>query len=1112
MTDLFISYSRDDRTFVERLHAAVEQSGRNAWLDKFDIEKGEKFWREIEQGIDGANAFVFVISPTSIEKAAGEKEYCRREIEYAVRQGKRIIPIVLPDLFKPSEEVEDRLSKDILAHRELRERNWLDFYEHKFESNFAELLETVDKDLEYVKLHTQFLEYAQDWMNGGRKDSNLLRGEILSKAENWLQTGQEKARLQRQEHWRKYRDPEPTPEQETFIDQSRFAEDARLKQETLIKSAMLWGGGILAVSLVGAGIASWRASSAIQATYKAQEIQKEAQEGTRLERDSRNAVEQFQKSQTEGLLSAMRAASELRSIVKDGRSLDQYPTVTPIYTLQTILDQVQEIRVQGDSPKLHPSGKLMVTLDRQNNALKLYDLQGEELGTLKMPGSVSAINNFHFSRNGEILAVSFTETPKTVIWRLPTSGQDFSNLQSQDLSGESTIFDAKNENLATYEEGQGIRIWNLAGAEIAKISTNGLYVMKNSISFPADGKFIAARLSNQSDKARKTENEILKIWDYSGKEISIITSGKGIGKFLLSKDAQKVVTLEQSENDINSTVKLWDSLSKRNITLESNRVVSIFLSPDNEKIVVTSSGSGMLAKNQEAAITVWNWDGKKLATLKGHQAAIQNVVFSRDAQKIATSSYDGTIKIWNLNGQELATLIGDTLEPEGGNQLSSIAFNSSSDAVAVANLDGVTRLWNLQGREISRLKILPRSSSITFANNDASILVSDFSTTGVWNIDHQSSPLINPQHGVISQTEYSPDGKMLMISGENESIQLWTLSGQKVTELKGYRAIFSPNGKLLAAARANGEIQIWNLDEQKLMKFQAHQSQVYNLKFSPDGKTLATNSEGDATTIWDMSVTPPKKKVTLGEPGWNELDFTPDGSKLLIENRSRISLWNLDGQLFSQMTDNSPKDSGYKDLQNIFSPLNAVFSPDGQKIAGNANDGTLRLWNLSGQEILKFSEHISAGIMFSPNGKVLASSTLKLDERVTLWNLSGEKINKIDSKKEIVGGRAFSPDSQMIATNGSDTLSQSSPSSFQVWDLSGRLVSQFDSNASFSTISPDWKNVASIFKKPGETNQSVRIRKMRTMDELIQSGCNKLKVFLLNKQGTSADRKMCGLE
>jgi WD40 repeat protein len=604
----------------------------------------------------------------------------------------------------------------------------------------------------------------------------------------------------------------------------------------------------------------------------------------------------------------------------------------------------------------------------------------------------------------------------------------------------------------------------------------------------------------------------LKIWDYSGKEISIITSGKGIGKFLLSKDAQKVVTLEQSENDINSTVKLWDSLSKKTITLESNRVVSIFLSPDNEKIVVTTAGSGMIAGKQEAAISVWNWQGKKLATFKGHQAAIQNVVFSGDSQKIATSSYDGMIKIWNLNGQELATLAGDTPELEGGGQLSSVAFNSSSDTIAVANLDGITRLWNLQGREIRRLKILPRSTSIAFANNDESILVSDLNATGVWSINDQAFPLINPQHGMISQMEYSPDGKMVVIIGENESIQLWTVSGQKVTELNGYRAIFSPNGKVLAAARANGEIQMWNLDEQKLMKFQAHQSSVYNLKFSPDGKILATNSEEDATTIWDMSVTPPMKKVTIGEPGWNELDFTPDGRKLLIENRSSISLWSLDGQLVSQMIDNSPKDSGYKDRQNIFSPLNAIFSPDGQKIAGNANDGTLRLWNLSGQELLKFSEHSPVGIMFSPNGKVLASSTLKLEERVTLWNLSGEKINKINSKKEILVGSIFSPDSQMIATNGSDTLSQSSPSSFQVWDLSGRLVAQFDSDASFSTIGPDWKSVATIFKKTGETNQSVRIWKMRTMDELIQSGCNKLKVFLLNQQDTSADRKMCGLE
>jgi hypothetical protein len=286
MSDLFISYSREDRAFVEKLHAAVEASERKAWLDKFAIDKGAKFWREIERGIDGTNAFVFVISPTSIKKAAGEDEYCRREIEYAVRQGKRIIPIVWRDSFQPSERVENCLDKEIPAHRELMEWNWLEICDRDFESCFSELIRTAEKDLDYVKLHTKLLEDACAWIREGRKDSDLLRGESLSKAEFWLKRGEEKVQIQNKVHERKHVDPEPTEEHRNFINQSRQAEDARLRRETLMKRAITLGGGILAISLVGAGIS-------ISGAMKASKLQQEAETGTQLELEGTSALELY---------------------------------------------------------------------------------------------------------------------------------------------------------------------------------------------------------------------------------------------------------------------------------------------------------------------------------------------------------------------------------------------------------------------------------------------------------------------------------------------------------------------------------------------------------------------------------------------------------------------------------------------------------------------------------------------------------------------------------------------------------------------------------------------------------------------------------------------------
>ena len=92
MADAFISYSRKDKDFVSTLYAAFERSQKNIWVDWNNIPLTSDWWAEIEKGIEGADTFVFVISPDSIAS-----EICGKEILHAVRNNKRLFPIVRRD-------------------------------------------------------------------------------------------------------------------------------------------------------------------------------------------------------------------------------------------------------------------------------------------------------------------------------------------------------------------------------------------------------------------------------------------------------------------------------------------------------------------------------------------------------------------------------------------------------------------------------------------------------------------------------------------------------------------------------------------------------------------------------------------------------------------------------------------------------------------------------------------------------------------------------------------------------------------------------------------------------------------------------------------------------
>ena len=76
--DVFISYSRKDKSFVQKLHEGLTQKQKDSWVDWEDIPLTAEWWAEIQSGIEAAEAFIFVISPDSVVS-----EVCREEIAYA---------------------------------------------------------------------------------------------------------------------------------------------------------------------------------------------------------------------------------------------------------------------------------------------------------------------------------------------------------------------------------------------------------------------------------------------------------------------------------------------------------------------------------------------------------------------------------------------------------------------------------------------------------------------------------------------------------------------------------------------------------------------------------------------------------------------------------------------------------------------------------------------------------------------------------------------------------------------------------------------------------------------------------------------------------------------
>jgi len=81
--NVFISYSRKDIAFVDRLAMALEAQGIAPSIDRTEIYAFEEWWKRIEVLISAADTIVFVLSP-----AAAASEICRKEVAFAVSQQK----------------------------------------------------------------------------------------------------------------------------------------------------------------------------------------------------------------------------------------------------------------------------------------------------------------------------------------------------------------------------------------------------------------------------------------------------------------------------------------------------------------------------------------------------------------------------------------------------------------------------------------------------------------------------------------------------------------------------------------------------------------------------------------------------------------------------------------------------------------------------------------------------------------------------------------------------------------------------------------------------------------------------------------------------------------
>src|SRR6202163_491051 len=191
-TRIFISYSRKDMAFADRLEAALKARGFEPLIDRTEIYAFEDWWGRIEALIGQADTVVFVLSPDAVAS-----EVALKEVTHAASLNKRFAPIVC-------RRVEDRAIPEALQRL-----NFIFFDDPAgFETSADRLAEALQTDIGWVRQHTEFGEAARRWAAAGRPGGLLLRSPVLEEAERWIASRPRGA-------------PEPTADTQAFVADSR---------------------------------------------------------------------------------------------------------------------------------------------------------------------------------------------------------------------------------------------------------------------------------------------------------------------------------------------------------------------------------------------------------------------------------------------------------------------------------------------------------------------------------------------------------------------------------------------------------------------------------------------------------------------------------------------------------------------------------------------------------------------------------------------------------------------------------------------------------------------------------------------------------------------------
>ncbi|MEM9265644.1 MAG: TIR domain-containing protein [Cyanobacteria bacterium P01_F01_bin.13] len=936
--DVFISYSRADADFARQLNEELQVHGKTTWFDQESIVAGAANYKEeIFNGIEGADHFLFIISPRSIQSP-----HCADEVEYAQSLNKRMLTV----LYQPVNTKE--------MHPALESVQWIDFNSKKtdFKTNLSSLLRALENDPAYIRFHTRLLVQALEWDQENRDESLLLRGKARRETESWLLEAEGKT-------------PQPTRLQQDFVTASAAEEIKR--QRSAIRLQRIGIGLISIISLVAIGLGIFANQLRVRAD-RAQKRAKVAQQ----EAESQKIFAQMETSEAlfssnqpfEALLEAMHAGISLKNRQppepSSSLSNDKPINAKVITALQQAVFWVRERnRLDGHEgiiwdTTVSNDGQMIASASADGSA-RIWSPDGKELDRFNVENT--QVLSVAFSPDGQQLALGL-ENSKIQLWQLGQDRRLLTTMEFHTGPVTSLAFSPDGRKLASASEDKTVRLWKQDGTPIRELTDHIASV--RSVTFSPDGQILASaaddrtiRLYNPDGKTLRTLrghnaqvkgiafspdstmlasaswDDTIRLWSRTGQLIRDIRGHNALvydvsfspdGKYLASGSWDK-------------TVRTW--------TLEGEPISNVFGHTAQVHSVNFNPKSGLLVSGGgDRTIRIWELDRPLITSLRDHQANVYSVVFSPDDQVIASAGADKNIRLWNNKGEKIAVL------DDHSDVIWKLSYSPDGKILASASSDYTAKLWDRNGILLASLDAHEGPVYTLAFSQDGQFIATGAADRSVhiWRRDGSLVTKIVDLPKDVLSIAFSPDGKTLATAGWDHFVSLWDLDGklpqpgeetyeiiydpdnkmiprdnaegQTPQKLEGHQGwihevIYGPDGQTIATASADGTAKLWSTTGEELKTLEGHQDGVVTIQFSHDNELIATGSYDHTVKLWAASDGNLLTTLRGHEDRVTNLSINRNKTRLAtVGEDDRLLLWELDiqggqTQLLTKLLDKS---------------------------------------------------------------------------------------------------------------------------------------------------------------------------------------------------------------